>query len=75
MVFPRNLKLFLLTLFSFTILSPLKAQIVFRDLSGYKINLSDSTFFETNQFRKIIPLNGQWQVYKAGDAEKKKINI
>ena len=75
MAFPRKFKLLLLILFSFIFFTPLKAQIVFHDLTGYKLNLSDSTFFETNQFRKIIPLNGKWQVYKAGDTEKKTIDV
>ncbi len=74
MVFPRKLN-FLLIFIVIILVVPLKAQIVFRDLPGYKINLSDSSFFETNQFRNIIPLNGAWQVYSASDAEKKKINI
>lgn len=75
MVFPRKFQFFIVILtFLFPVL-PLKAQIVFRELPGYKINLSDSTFFGTNQFRKIIPLDGQWQVYSAGDEDKKKTAV
>ncbi len=75
MVFPRKLKLLLLILTFLSLVLPLKAQIVFRELPGYKMNLSDSTFFETNQFRKIIPLNGTWQVYKINDEDRKKVDV
>ena len=75
MVFPRKFQFLIVILaFIFSVI-PLKAQIVFRELPGYKINLSDSTFFGTNQFRKIIPLNGQWQVYKATDSDKNKTAV
>ena len=75
MVFPRKFQL-LIVIFTFFIpILPLKAQIIFRDLTGYRINLSDSTFFESNQFRKITPLNGQWKVYRAGDTDKKETNV
>ncbi len=78
MVFPRKFKLLLLFLISLIFPISINAQIIFRELPGYKINLSDSAFFETNQFRNIIPLNGGWQVYTAkdaGDSEKQKVSV
>ena len=75
MVFPRKFHLLIVILTLFFPILPIKAQIVFKELTGYKINLSDSTFFESNQFRKIIPLNGQWQVYRAGDTDKKTTDV
>ena len=47
-------------------------QIVFNNFPDYKINLSDSAFFEINSSRRIIPLNGEWTVYPGKEKEKKK---
>ena len=53
------------------------SQIIFKELPGYQLNLSDSSFFGLSETRSIIPLNGQWTVYSAKDEEPKKavINI
>ncbi len=75
MVFQGKFNLFSLFLISLIFSVSIKAQIIFRELPGYQINLSDSAFFGTNQFRNIIPLNGDWQVYKASDKEKQKVSV
>jgi beta-galactosidase len=74
MIFPRKLSLLTLIIIILLTISS-NAQIVFHELPGYKMNIADSIFFEINQFRKIIPLNGAWQVYKASDPDKKKITV
>ena len=74
MIFPRKLSLLIFIILIIPTISS-KAQIVFHELPGYKMNIADSSFFETNQYRKIIPLNGAWQVYKANDPDKKKITV
>ena len=53
----------------------LSAQVVFRDLPQYKINSADLLFFDITGTRKIISLNGAWQVYSAEDEKKNKVNI
>jgi hypothetical protein len=74
MIFPRKFSLLTLIILIILTISP-QAQIVFHELPGYKMNIADSSFFGTNQYRKIIPLNGAWQVYKANDPDKKKITV
>ncbi|HKI77389.1 MAG TPA: glycoside hydrolase family 2 TIM barrel-domain containing protein [Ignavibacteriaceae bacterium] len=70
-------KFFVLILFFICIFLtfPTKAQIIFNQLPGYRIDTSDSLFFNTNRFRKIIPLNGNWEVSKAGENNKLNVNI
>jgi hypothetical protein len=51
------------------------SQIVFKELPGYRINFSDSSFFNLGGTRNIIPLNGEWVVYSAEDEEPKKISV
>jgi beta-galactosidase len=48
---------------------PSFGQIVFKQLPGYQINLSDSVFFDLTSTRKIIPLNGSWKVFPVGDED------
>lgn len=55
--------------------SSVQAQIIFRELPDYNINLSDSLFFNINDSRKIIPLNGTWKVYNAADRDKEKVSV
>ena len=74
MGFPRNFfsyTLFLLIFFSNISLS----QIVFKELPGYQMNFSDSSFLGLSKARSIIPLNGKWVVYSAEDEEPKKISV
>jgi len=52
-----------------------KAQIIFRELPEYNINLSDSLYFNITNTRDIIPLNGDWQVYKAENRDKEKVSV
>ncbi len=50
-------------------------QIVFKELPRYQMKLSEEEFFDISQTRKIIPLNGIWQVYSANDKEKKRVIV
>ena len=50
-------------------------QIVFKELPNYKIRTTDSLFFDITPTRKIIPLNGEWQVYSSKDKEVKKVQV
>ncbi len=65
--------IFLASLLFFS--SSLNAQIVFKELPGYKIKSSDSLFFDITQTRRIISLNGTWKVYSADDEEKNKVPV
>jgi hypothetical protein len=75
MVFLKNnylLKVILFVLFSQIFLH---SQVIFKDSPKYQIPLSEKTFFDITSTRTIIPLNGNWNVYKADDKEKKKTTI
>ncbi len=75
MVFLKNnylLKVILFVLFSQIFLH---SQVIFKDSPKYQIPLSEKTFFDITSTRSIIPLNGNWNVYKADDKEKKKTTI
>ena len=50
-------------------------QIVFKELPNYKIRTTDSLFFDITQSRKIIPLDGEWQIYSSKDKEIKKVFV
>lgn len=52
-----------------------QAQIIFKELPKYKIKESEELFFGTNEKRLIIPLNGEWKVYRGDDEEKKKVSV
>ena len=54
-----------LILFLFLPLS--QAQIIFKELPGYRIADNDSLFFDITATRKIIPLDGIWKVHSADD--------
>ncbi len=73
MGFPKYIlltSLFLLLFLPFT-----RAQIVFKELPGYRIADSDSLFFDITANRKIIPLNGAWKVHPAGDEKAQKVTV
>lgn len=53
----------------------LTAQIIFRELPQYKLKSSDLLFFDITETRKIISLNGEWNVYPASDEKKNKVNV
>ncbi len=77
MLIPRKFYLFIIFLlitcpfFS----NSIKAQIIFRELPEYNINLSDSLYFNITNTRNIIPLNGDWQVYHAENRDKEKVSV
>ena len=73
MGFPKYI--FLTSLLLFLILPFSKAQIVFKELPGYKIADNDSLFFDINSKRKIISLNGTWKVHPANDEDAPKIPV
>lgn len=50
-------------------------QIKFKELNGYQIKPSDSDLFDITETRRIIPLNGKWNVYSASDKEKKSVSV
>lgn len=68
--FKINLKFILFFVIILSSIS-VKAQIIFRDLPGYKINSADTTFFDVSNTRNIFSLNGAWKVYKESDEDKK----
>ena len=74
MGFPKYISPTIL-LFLLLLTHPANGQIVFRELPNYHIKSSDSTFFDINQQRRIIPLNGDWKVYTADDKDKKKVDV
>ncbi len=74
MGFPK--KFFSLTLFLLIFFSNFSfPQIIFKELPGYKMDFSDSSFFCLSKTRSIIPLNGKWIVYSAEDDEPQKISV
>ncbi len=70
---PKNfLILFFLVFISVTRQSA--GQIIFNELPNYSIKAEDSVFFDISSTRKIIPLDGRWNVY-AGEKNKKKYTV
>jgi hypothetical protein len=53
----------------------IKSQILFRELPGYKINSSDSSFFDITKTRKILSLDGEWIVFPADEKNPQKTKI
>ena len=51
------------------------AQVVFREVPDYKVNFSDSLFFDITQTRSVISLNGKWSVRPADDDESPAITV
>jgi beta-galactosidase len=70
-------KLFLFFFSFFSILFPhfSYSQIIFKELPGYKFNYSERDFFDINETRNVIPLDGKWQVYNANDKEQKRVKV
>ena len=75
MVFFKNNYLLKVILFVFFSQIFLHSQVIFKDSPKYQIPLSEKSFFDITSTRSIIPLNGKWNVYKAGDKDKKKTSI
>ncbi len=71
----RNYLCFAIALIILSSFSKNYGQIVFKELPNYKIRTTDSLFFDITPTRKIIPLNGQWQVYSSKDKEVKKVLV
>ncbi|HVO73168.1 MAG TPA: hypothetical protein VMT35_04030, partial [Ignavibacteriaceae bacterium] len=53
----------------------IKSQILFRELPGYKINSSDSAFFDITKTREIIPLDGEWLVFPADEKNPQRTKV
>ncbi|MBZ0200286.1 MAG: hypothetical protein K8H86_10485, partial [Ignavibacteriaceae bacterium] len=50
-------------------------QITFNELPNYSIKTVDSAFFDITSTRKIIPLDGQWNVYTDNEKDTKKYSV
>ncbi len=74
MVFRRYL-CFALAFILLSSLSKNYGQIVFKELPNYQIKLNDSLFFDITSKRKIISLNGEWNVYSSKDKDKNKVAV
>ncbi len=73
MGFPKYI---FLTSIIFSLFLPFsQAQIVFKELPGYRIADNDSLFFDITSKREIIPLNGTWKVHPAGDEKAQKVSV
>ncbi len=62
----------LLTLYAFQFSL---SQVVFREVPDYKIQLTDSLFFDITQTRSVISLNGSWSVRPADDEKAPKVKV
>jgi len=51
------------------------AQIIFKELPGYKFNYSEKDFLDVTETRNVISLDGKWLVYNANDKEQKKVIV
>ncbi len=51
------------------------SQVVFREVPEYKIQLTDSLFFDITQTRSVISLNGNWNVRPADDDKAPKVTV
>jgi beta-galactosidase len=74
MGFPR-LFLYFISLFSILIPHFSYAQIIFKELPGYKFNYSEKDLIDITETRNIISLDGRWQVYNASDKEQKRVKV
>ncbi len=73
MGFPKYI---FLTSIIFSLFLPFsRAQIVFKELPGYRIANNDSLFLDITSKRKIISLNGTWKVHPAGDEKAQKVSV
>ena len=73
MGFPKYI--FLTSIIFFLFLPFTQAQIVFKELPGYRIADNDSLFFDITPKREIIPLNGTWKVHPADDEKAQKVSV
>jgi len=73
MGFPKYILLTSLILLLFLPFS--NAQIVFKELPGYRIADNDSLFFDITANRKIIALDGAWKVHPANDEKARKLSV
>ena len=64
-----NLRRILILLTVFFVSGLSYSQIIFKELPKYQIRQNDSLFFDVTSARKIMPLNGRWEVYPSGDEE------
>ncbi|QQS36390.1 MAG: hypothetical protein IPM56_00085 [Ignavibacteriales bacterium] len=72
---PR-IKFFLIILTLFLCNTSSFAQVIFNEPPKYQINLSDSVFFDINEKRNLISLNGKWKVSpNEEDAQSVSVNI
>lgn len=62
----------LLTLYAFQFSL---SQVVFREVPDYKIQITDSLFFDITQTRSVISLNGSWSVRPADDEKAPKVKV
>lgn len=67
--------LFISFLFTFLVTAISFGQIKFKQLDGYQIKSSDSDLFDITETRRIIPLDGRWNVYSNEDKEKKRVSV
>lgn len=51
------------------------SQVIFNELPRYQINLKDSVFYDINEKRNLILLNGGWQVFQNGDDDRKSVTV
>jgi len=66
-----NLRRILILLTVFFVSGLSYSQIIFKELPKYQIRQNDSLFFDVTSARKVLPLNGRWDVYPSGDEESK----
>ena len=74
MGFLRNIFLFIFVS-TLSICNFSDAQVIFKTLPNYQPLFSDYAFFGVTQTRSIIPLNGNWVVYLAGEDVEKKVRV
>ena len=74
MGFPR-LFLYFISLFSILLPHFSYAQIIFKELPGYKFNYSEKDLVDITETRNVISLDGRWQVYNASDKEQKRVKV
>jgi beta-galactosidase len=70
-----GLFLYILLLFSTILPSFSYTQIIFKELPGYQFNYVANSFLDITESRKVISLDGRWQVYAANDKEQKKVVV
>ena len=51
------------------------SQIIFKELPGYKFNYSEKDLLDLTEYRKVISLDGNWQVFAANDKEQKRVTV